>query len=108
MRPHVVKSVEDATTGKVRHTVAKEVGRIDVPARGAAAGEKRDGGGQSGGYRAHPVRGPIRLGRQDRTAQVVGIKQNEKYDVSKVSERFRDHSLFVASRRPTSPRSRWR
>jgi penicillin-binding protein 2 len=30
------------------------------------------------------------------TAQVVGIKQNEKYDASLVDERSRDHALFIA------------
>jgi penicillin-binding protein 2 len=30
------------------------------------------------------------------TAQVVQIKQNEKYVASRVDERFRDHALFTA------------
>ncbi len=30
------------------------------------------------------------------TAQVVGMKQGEKYDERKVKERFRDHALFIA------------
>ena len=30
------------------------------------------------------------------TAQVVGIKQGQKYDESRVAERHRDHALFVA------------
>jgi penicillin-binding protein 2 len=38
------------------------------------------------------------------TAQVVGIKQNEKYDVRKVAERHRDHSLFVAFAPANAPR----
>lgn len=29
------------------------------------------------------------------TAQVVGIKQDERYDASKLDERHRDHSLFI-------------
>ncbi|HZH05572.1 MAG TPA: penicillin-binding protein 2 [Lautropia sp.] len=97
MRPHVVKSVEDATTGKVRHTVAKEVGRIDIPrealqlVKNAMVAVNREGTGRT------PFRGAeyVSAGKTG-TAQVVGIKQNEKYDASKVSERFRDHSLFVA------------
>ena len=27
---------------------------------------------------------------------MIGIKQNEKYDASKIAERHRDHSLFIA------------
>jgi penicillin-binding protein 2 len=30
------------------------------------------------------------------TAQVVGMKQGEKYDEAKIAERHRDHSLFIA------------
>lgn len=30
------------------------------------------------------------------TAQVIGIKANEKYDARKIAERFRDHSLYMA------------
>ena len=30
------------------------------------------------------------------TAQVVAMKQNEKYDEAKVAERLRDHSLYIA------------
>jgi penicillin-binding protein 2 len=30
------------------------------------------------------------------TAQVVGMKQGEKYDINKVPKQFRDHALFVA------------
>jgi penicillin-binding protein 2 len=38
------------------------------------------------------------------TAQVIQIKQNEKYDEAKVAERFRDHSLFIAFAPVESPR----
>jgi len=38
------------------------------------------------------------------TAQVIGIRQNEKYDVRKVAERHRDHSLFIAFAPAAAPR----
>ena len=38
------------------------------------------------------------------TAQLIGIKQDEKYDESKVAERLRDHSLFIAFAPLTSPK----
>jgi len=38
------------------------------------------------------------------TAQVIAIKQNEKYEESKVAERHRDHSLFIAFAPLESPR----
>ncbi len=38
------------------------------------------------------------------TAQVIGIKQNEKYDARRVAERFRDHSLYIAFAPADKPR----
>ena len=38
------------------------------------------------------------------TAQVVAIKQGEKYDRSKVQERHRDHALFVGFAPADDPR----
>ncbi|WP_068830362.1 penicillin-binding protein 2 [Pseudomonas sp. BMS12] len=37
-----------------------------------------------------------RIAGKSGTAQVVAIKQGEKYDRSKIAERHRDHALFVA------------
>jgi penicillin-binding protein 2 len=30
------------------------------------------------------------------TAQVIGMKQGERYDEKRIAERFRDHALFIA------------
>ena len=38
------------------------------------------------------------------TAQVIAMKQNEKYEEAKVAERHRDHSLFIAFAPLDSPR----
>jgi penicillin-binding protein 2 len=38
------------------------------------------------------------------TAQVIGMKQGEKYDEAKVKERFRDHALFIAYAPADNPR----
>lgn len=38
---------------------------------------------------------PYRIAGKTGTAQVVGIKQDEKYDASKLSKRFHDHGLFI-------------
>jgi penicillin-binding protein 2 len=38
------------------------------------------------------------------TAQVIGMKQGEKYDEKKVSERHRDHSLFIVFAPVESPK----
>jgi penicillin-binding protein 2 len=39
---------------------------------------------------------PYTVAGKTGTAQVVGIAQNEKYDLAKLSERQRDHGLFIA------------
>jgi penicillin-binding protein 2 len=39
---------------------------------------------------------PYKAAGKTGTAQVIGIKANEKYDASKVDERHRDHSLYIA------------
>ncbi|MBP8030185.1 MAG: penicillin-binding protein 2 [Pseudomonadales bacterium] len=39
---------------------------------------------------------PYTVAGKTGTAQVVGIAQNEKYDAAKLSERQRDHGLFIA------------
>lgn len=39
---------------------------------------------------------PYRVAGKSGTAQVVAIKQGEKYDRDKVRERHRDHALFIA------------
>jgi penicillin-binding protein 2 len=97
MRPHVVKTIEDAATGALRQTVAKQMGRIDVSpeavqlVKSAMVAVNKVGTGRT------PFRDTeyVAAGKTG-TAQVIGIKQNEKYDASKIAERYRDHSLFIA------------
>jgi len=38
------------------------------------------------------------------TAQVIALKQNEKYDASRLQERHRDHALFIAFAPVESPK----
>jgi penicillin-binding protein 2 len=38
------------------------------------------------------------------TAQVIGMKQNEKYDESRVAEQHRDHALYIAYAPADNPR----
>lgn len=45
-----------------------------------------------------------RIAGKTGTAQVVGIKQDEEYDVEKVAERNQDHGLFVAFAPADKPR----
>lgn len=47
---------------------------------------------------------PYRIAGKSGTAQVVAIKQGEKYDSEKLEERHRDHALFVAYAPADDPR----
>jgi penicillin-binding protein 2 len=105
MKPHLVRAIEDTKSGERRLTVPKESNRIEYKpehlrvvldamvdvnitgtGRGAFQGVAYKVGGKTG------------------TAQVVGIKQNEKYDERRVAERNRDHSLFIAFAPAEKPR----
>jgi len=97
MKPHLVKSVEDVKTGEMRLTVPKESYRIDLkPEHLRFVREAMVDVNISGTGRQAFAGAPYKVGGKTGTAQVVGIKQNEKYNASRIDERHRDHSLFIA------------
>jgi len=51
--------------------------------------------GKRGTARSSGRRASYRMAGKTGTAQVVGIKQGEKYDAEALSERNRDHALFI-------------
>ncbi len=97
MKPHLVKQIEDAQSGDKRLTVPAESYRIPVKDEhlkrviDAMVDVNVSGTGRVAFQGA-----PYKVGGKTGTAQVIGIKQNEKYDERRVNERHRDHSLFVA------------
>ena len=52
--------------------------------------------GHNGTARGLQARLEFPIAGKTGTAQVVGIKQNEKYDSAALKERLRDHALFIA------------
>jgi penicillin-binding protein 2 len=97
LKPHLVKSVEDAITGEQRPTVPKESYRIPVkPEHLRIVREAMVDVNISGTGRGAFAGVPYKVAGKTGTAQVIGIKANEKYDASRVDERHRDHSLFIA------------
>jgi len=97
MKPHLVKILEDGGNHARTQTVPKESYRIKlkqenidfvkramvgVTKEGTSAGVFRNAGYESAGKTG--------------TAQVIGIKKNEKYDSKHVAEMHRDHSLYTA------------
>jgi len=52
---------------------------------------------QPGGTAVYASLGaPYRIAGKTGTAQVIAMKQNEKYDAEKINERHRDHAWFIA------------
>ncbi len=105
MKPHLVQSIEDPITHERRRTVPKESYRIPLaPAhlklvQEAMAEVNRVGTGRLAFAGAQYV-----AAGKTGTAQVIGIRQNERYDARRVSERHRDHSLFMAFAPLDSPK----
>ncbi len=104
-KPHLVAHIDNPRSGDQRYTepellhqapfkkehvefVKREMAGVNKEGTGARsfAGAQYTSGGKTG------------------TAQVIAIKQNEKYDESKVAERHRDHSLFIAFAPVESPK----
>jgi len=97
MKPHLVKILEDGITHQRTVTVPKESYRIPLKqenidfVKHAMIGVNKEGTGAlvfaNAGYES---------GGKTGTAQVIGIKKNEKYDAKRQAEIHRDHSLFTA------------
>jgi penicillin-binding protein 2 len=97
MKPHLVKQVVDARTGEKRPTVPKESYRIPLkPQHLKTVIDAMVDVNVNGTGRAAFQGAPYKVAGKTGTAQVIGIKQNEKYDANRVDERHRDHSLFIA------------
>lgn len=97
MKPHLVKQIVDARTGERRLTVPKESYRIPLnPRHLQTVIDAMVDVNVSGTGRAAFQGAPYKVAGKTGTAQVIGIKQNEKYDADRIDERHRDHSLFIA------------
>jgi penicillin-binding protein 2 len=97
MKPHLVKQVEDARTGEKRLTVPSESYRIPVKDQHLKTViDAMVDVNISGTGRVAFQGVPYKVAGKTGTAQVITIKQNEKYDEKRIDERHRDHSLFIA------------
>ena len=97
MKPHLVQTIEDPLSHARRRTVPTESYRIPLRrdhldlVRHAMADVNRFGTSRVAFANTEYV-----AAGKTGTAQVIGIKQGERYDARRVSERHRDHSLFMA------------
>ena len=104
--PHLVRHVQDARSGELRPVAAQPVRTVSIDPRWVALVKQamvdvtRPGGtaAVAGAKAAYSFAG------KTGTAQVIAIKQNERYDARKIEERFRDHALFIAFAPAENPR----
>ena len=96
-RPHLVNYIENTRTGErteiepeIERTIKLNPANVEF-IKSALAGVNIEGTGA----RAFAGAEYTSAGKTG-TAQVIAMKQNEKYDAKHVAERHRDHALFIA------------
>lgn len=105
-RPHLVREVKNSVSNEIRKLENKpafdiklDPAHLDLVKRAMAAVT------QPGGTAAQASAGaPYLIAGKTGTAQVVGMKQGEKYDASKIDERHRDHAWFISFAPADKPR----
>ncbi|HEY6239862.1 MAG TPA: penicillin-binding protein 2 [Burkholderiales bacterium] len=104
-RPHFVNYVENPKTGERSYAEPQPIKTIPLKDRNlelikrAMVGVNKEGTGA----RAFAGAGYTSAGKTG-TAQVIALKQNEKYSDATVTERLRDHALFIAFAPVDSPK----
>jgi penicillin-binding protein 2 len=104
-RPRLIAGVNNPRTGEQREIPPDVVRKfslkrdnIEFIKRSMAGVIKEGTGGRAFNGATYTA------GGKTGTAQVIAMKQNEKYEEAKVAERHRDHSLFIAFAPLDSPR----
>ncbi|MDD4881873.1 MAG: penicillin-binding transpeptidase domain-containing protein, partial [Gallionellaceae bacterium] len=97
-KPQLIRAWSDPATGRVHYAAPQVIDRIKLnPESLRVVKEAMVAVTQPGGTASAAAAGaPYLIAGKTGTAQVVGIKQSEKYDASRVSQRNRDHALFIA------------
>ena len=104
-RPRLVAHVDNARTGERRILEPEQMHQIPVRAEHVEFVKQAMAGVMKEGTAARSfASATYTSGGKTGTAQVIAMKQNEKYDEKKVDERLRDHSLFIAFAPLYSPR----
>jgi len=95
--PHLVKAIENVETRQPKRLVGDELPPLPwKPEHVAFIHKALYGVTQEGTSARSFVNAPYKTAGKTGTAQVVGIKENEKYNANKVDERLRDHALYTA------------
>jgi penicillin-binding protein 2 len=106
--PRLVRAMRNSVTGEVSVVPPNELSRVtvkdpkswDVIIDGMI-GVMNDGAGTA---RRSQAGAPYKIAGKTGTAQVFSVGQNEKYREADVSERLRDHALFIAFAPAESPK----
>ncbi|HUK04936.1 MAG TPA: penicillin-binding protein 2 [Burkholderiales bacterium] len=104
-RPHLVSHIDNLRTGERRRFEPELVKHLELNPENLAFVKRAMQGVNTEGTGARAFAGAeYTSAGKTGTAQVVGLKQGEKYEEKKVSERHRDHSLFIAFAPVESPK----
>ena len=97
MKPHLVKMIENGTNKSRKLTVAKESFRIPLKQENVDFIKNAMIGVTKEGTSARSfINAPYVSGGKTGTAQAAAMSKSVKYDASKINERLRDHSLYIA------------
>ena len=104
-RPHIVNYIEDKRTRQRSMIEPKPLRALEVKREHLAVVKEALVGVNKEGTAARAFAGAryVSAGKTG-TAQVIGIKQGEKYVESRVQENLRDHSLYIAYAPADNPR----
>jgi penicillin-binding protein 2 len=97
-RPHLVRHIQNSQTSALTSIEIEPAGRIALKDENLAritdamVDVLRPGGTAA----VAGMGAEYRIAGKTGTAQVIGMKQDEKYDEKRVHERHRDHALFIA------------
>ena len=96
-KPHLVRAIENVET-RVQQKLSGDA--LDTlpwkPEHVETIHQALYGVTQEGTAARSFLSAPYKSGGKTGTAQVIQIKQNEKYDAAKLDERHRDHALYTA------------
>lgn len=96
-RPRLVREVQDVVTGERKVLSSASLPALDFkPEHVALITKAMHGVTQEGTSTRVFMGAPYSTGGKTGTAQAVGVRQNEKYNASKLEEHKRDHSLYIA------------
>ncbi len=96
-KPRLVREVEDVITRDRKRVASDALPPLPYKPEHAELIQRAMYGVTQEGTSVRSFSGaPYKSGGKTGTAQAIGIKQNEKYNASKLDEYKRDHSLYIA------------